>query len=134
MQQIKLAYQKNEDIAILMADPAARFAIPRSKRIRVFSNTDHKGFRQADDIFVITTGLELPRVAEFVKATSQHKKLRGLLIRQESNQNWLPLLLKKAGLRNFKNLLVYSDYEVMRRVLSAWGMYYGRDNLIADGS
>jgi hypothetical protein len=131
---VAFADHKCEDIFVLVTDPAARFFIPKSRRVRIISSVNDKRLRHAEDILVLTTGFDLPQAAEFIKNTNQKKRVRGLLVRQEANQNWLSVMLERAGLRNWKNLLVYSDYTVMRRVLGAWGMNYGKHNLIADAA
>ncbi len=131
---IALADAKSENITVLVMDSAARFAIPKSRHIHVFSKIEDKRLEYAHDIFVVTTGLELSHVAEFIRSAHKRKRVRGLLIRQETGQNWIPLLLERAGLRSIKGLLVYSNNDVLKRVLAAWGKYHAQDNLIADAA
>jgi hypothetical protein len=88
---------------------------------------------KATNIFVVATAVELPVLADFVKNAHEHKRLRGLLIRQEKYQNWIPQVLHRANLRLLSNLLVHSNNAVVRRVLTAWS-YGAQQHLISDAA
>lgn len=121
------------DISVLVFDQTARSVIPKSRHIRTFADVHSKALNKATNVFVVATAVELPIVAEFVKDAHEHKRLRGLLIRQEKYQNWIPQVLHRANLRLLSNLLVHSNNAVVRRVLTAWS-YGAQQHLIADAA
>jgi len=131
--QTKLNSREGREIAVLLADKDARSAIPKQHNIRSFVDSKNAELGESKNIFVIATGLLLPDVAAFVKHANSTKRLRGLLVRQDSYQSWITQLLDMADLRSLRNLLVHSDNEVVSRVLMAWN-YGAQENLIADAA
>jgi hypothetical protein len=131
--QAKLKSHGDRAIAVLLADRDARSAIPKKQSIRAFVDLNNADLGESKNIFVVSTGLLLPDVAAFVKHANSTKRLRGLLVRQDTYQSWITQLLDMADLRSLKNLLVHSDNEVVSRVLLAWN-YGAQENLIADAA
>jgi hypothetical protein len=75
------------------------------------------------DIFVLTSVPDLPVVTEFVHAANRRNHLRTLFIREEDdNAQLLPQLLHEANLRMSQHILVHSDLNVPKRVLTAWSL------------
>lgn len=131
--QTKMSPAEGKEIAVLLTDKAARSAIPRRQNIRSFVDANSQELENAKNIFVVATGMNLPEVAKLVRHANNTKRLRGLLIRQEEYQSWITQLLDIADLRNLRNLLVHSDYAVVKRILLAWN-YGAQNNLIADAA
>jgi hypothetical protein len=123
-----------KDIAVVLTDKEIRSALPRGRHIHFFSSrADKKDVHSFHDIFVLSTGGELPGVAAFIKRANNRKQLRGLLVRQKAFPFWITQMLDMAGLRCLSNLLVYSDADTAKRVLTAWS-YGTQSALIADAA
>ena len=63
---------------------------------------------------------DLPVVIEFVHAANHRNHLRILFIREDEDAQFLPLY--EAKLRMTRNILVHSDKDVPKRVLTAWSL------------
>lgn len=74
------------------------------------------------DIFVLTSVPDLPAVGEFVRVANHRNHLRTLFVRTEDNAQFLPQMLYAAKLRMSRHILVHSDQEVPKRVLTAWSL------------
>ncbi len=131
--QTKINSPQVHEIAVLLADKGARSAIPRRQNIRSFADANSQELENAKNIFVVATGMDLPEVAKLVRHANNTKRLRGLLIWQKEYQSWITQLLDIADLRNLRNLLVHSDYAVVKRILLAWN-YGAQSKLIADAA
>src|SRR3990167_6543637 len=118
MQKVKT--QGTSEIAVLLADKDARSAIPRTHNVKSFVDTRNAHLEHARNIFVVATGMLLPDVAEFVKYANGLKRLRAVLVRQDTYQSWITQLLDIADMRSLRNLLVHSNNDVVSRVLTAW--------------
>lgn len=108
-------------MCIIVNDPAAQaetvFAgFPHTHFQPHFKNLD---LEHAKDVFVISSALGLPDVAEVIHRANEAHRLRAILIREEENQNWITRMLDQANLRTLRNLLVHSGWEVPRRVSSS---------------
>lgn len=93
--------------------------IPRS--FTVFRKPDFQKIK-CRDIFVLTSVTDLPVVTEFVHAANRRNHLRTLFIREDDNAQLLPQLLHEANLRMSQHILVHSDRDVPKRVLTAWSL------------
>ena len=131
--QTRLKHQEGRNITVLLADKTARSAIPRTHNIRSFLHANNHDLKEAKNIFVVATGLLLPEVANFVKRANNSKRLRALLVRQDTYQLWITQLMDMADLRSLRNLLVHSNNDVVKRVLTAWN-YGAQNKLIADAA
>jgi hypothetical protein len=76
--------------------------------------------RNFQHIFVLCSDCYLPEIAEFVRQLNRQHKLQALLVRTDTAPELLPQMLVRANLRFVRNILVYSDSRVPRRMLSAW--------------
>lgn len=134
MQEVEsLSFQKAIDISVLDCDKKSRAIVFDSKRIRSFRYSEELDINRAHNIFVIANASELEEIADFVRQANESKKLRAIMLRQDTHQNWITQLLAKADLRTLKNMIVHSGRDVPRRVLTAW--HYGaQDQLIADAA
>lgn len=131
--QAKMNHSNNREIAVLLTDKAARSSIPKKQNIKAFMDSNLQELEEAKNLFVVATGMNLPEVANLVRLANNTKRLRGLLIRQDEYQSWITQLLDIADLRNLRNLLVHSDYAVVKRILLAWS-YGAQHHLIADAA
>ncbi len=93
--------------------------VPRS--FTVFRKPDFRKI-ECRDIFVLTSVADLPVVTEFVRAANRLNHLRTLFIREDDNAQLLPQLLHEANLRMSQHILVHSDMDVPKRVLTAWSL------------
>jgi len=131
--QAKLKSHNGKDISVLVYDKAARGAIPHSRHVQAFSDLNDRALESAHNIFIVSTALELSMLTDFVKWAQERKRLRGLLIRQDSYPLWITQLLDKADVRSLRHLLVHSNNEVVKRVLTGW-LYGAQNQLIADAA
>ncbi len=85
------------------------------------------------NVFVISSADSLNHVAQAVHDANDTHRLRALLIREENNPNWITRMLEIAQIRTLRNMLVFSDWAVPKRVLTAW-RWGNQDVLIADAA
>jgi hypothetical protein len=134
MQEIEGKFLRMEvDISVLEYDRTAKPMIFDSKRIHSFRNGKDLDIERAANVFVIANAMELDEIAGFIRQANESKKLRAILIRQDTHQNWITQLLAKADLRTLRNMIVHSGRDVPRRVLTAW-QYGAQAQLIADAA
>ena len=110
---------KTADMTVWAQDPFSDDIIPRS--FRVFRKPD-LGRVNSRDIFVLTSVPDLRVVTEFVRAANHRNHLRTLFVREDDNAQFLPQMLYEAKLRMTRNILVHSDKDVPKRVLTAWSL------------
>ena len=110
---------KTSEMTVWAQDPYSCDIIPRS--FAVFRKPDLRKVRRRN-IFVLTSVPALPVVTEFVRAANHLNHLRTLFVREDDNAQFLPQLLSEARLRMSRNILVHSDLEVPKRVLTAWSL------------
>ncbi|MCE2433356.1 MAG: hypothetical protein J4F29_10610 [Candidatus Latescibacteria bacterium] len=110
---------KTADMTVWAQDQFSDDIIPRS--FRVFRKPD-LGRVNSRDIFVLTSVPDLPVVTEFVRAANHRNHLRTLFVREDDNAQFLPQMLYAAKLRMTRNILVHSDKDVPKRVLTAWSL------------
>lgn len=126
---------REDSMCILVNDPAAAAQ-------NVFANFEHTHYRDefkdwtiehAKDVFVISSALGLADVAQVIHKANAAHRLRAILVREETNQNWITRILNDVQLRTLRNLLVHSGWAVPQRVLTAW-KYGAQHKLIADAA
>lgn len=125
--------KQDTEMCIVINDPAAKELFSDFENTYHFSKLDEKRLRLAKHIFVISTALELKNTAEIIREANNAHRLRAIFVYQETNQNWITQILDRAHLRTLRNLLVHSDWNIPRRVLTAW-KYGAQENLIADAA
>ena len=134
MQEVKLgSFQKEIDISVLDYGKNAKPMVFNSKRIHSFRYSKDVNIDLAHNVFVMANARELEEIADFVRRANESKKLRAIMVRQDTHQNWITQLLAKADLRTLRNMIVHSGRDVPRRVLTAW-QYGAQDQLIADAA
>jgi hypothetical protein len=84
-------------------------------------------------LFVLCRDWRLPDIAGFVTEINRQHRLQALFIRLGADPALLPQMLERANLRMMRNILVYSDSLVPRRVLAAW-KYNAQSELIANAT
>ncbi len=85
------------------------------------------------NLFLISNSLGVNDLAPLIHSANNKHQLKALLIREEQNQNWITRILDMADLRTLRNLLVFSNWVVPKRILTAW-RYGVQDKLIADAA
>ncbi len=117
----------DEDVnpaGILPADPA-------SSRIHLLSDCDLPEAAAARKLFVFTSATRLGDLAPCISEASRHNRLQALLVRTDVEPEWVPFMLRRAGLRTLRNLLVHSDAGLPGRMLRAWALGVQRDAVAA---
>lgn len=102
---------------VWLCDEDARAAVPSATSFRVVKRPCATSVR---NLFVFCSAIQLPQVAQLVSAVNRRNQLMALFLRQDADSVWLPQLMRRANLRAIKNLMVFSDLELPRRVLNAW--------------
>lgn len=119
------------DLSVLIPEPALAKDLPRFPGIRRISDPSEYLNGLDTFVFVVVSLLELPSVADFVRAANQRHHLRGLFVRDDRNSNLLPQILTRANLRTVRSLVLYADPIVPERALRAFRIG-AEDSLIAD--
>ncbi len=101
--------------------------------VRVVDEMSAEEAERIKDLFVLSTALALPEVAEVIKAANRRKHLRGLLVEHDHDPHWITTMLDRAGLRTLRNTLVHTDPAVFERILNAWRIG-AQEELIADAT
>ena len=112
---------------VWLCDETARAAVPNSRAFRIVRSPRSSSIR---NLFVFCTAVHLPQVSPLVSAVNRQNQLLALFLREDADSTWLPQMLDRAKLRAVRNLLVHSNLELPRRVLTAW-LHGAEDKLIA---
>ena len=100
-------------------------------RIHLLGDCDLPEVAAARKLFVITPASRLGELAPCISESNRHNRLQALLVRTDVEPEWVPLMLKRAGLRTLRNLLVHSDAGLPGRMLRAWALGVQRDSIAA---
>lgn len=122
-----------QELILLMRDRDTQGVIRDRRRFRVLHRTDPQIAERGRNIFVLVPASELPEVAEFVSIANRRHQLRALLVRDDVQPSSIPQMFERAGLRMVRNTVVYSDFSIPRRVLTAWTQN-AQEQLIAKAS
>jgi hypothetical protein len=106
-------------------------ADPSSSRIHLLSECDLPEAAAARKLFVFTSATRLGELAPCISEASRHNRLQALLVRTDVEAEWVPFMLRRAGLRTLRNLLVHSDAGLPGRMLRAWALGVQRDAIAA---
>lgn len=101
--------------------------------IVVTEEADAQFVEAIPNLFILSSALALPEVADAVHQANRSKHLRGLLIDQERDPNWVTTMMDRAGVQTLRNTLVHHDPQVFQRILNAWRIG-AEDSLIADAT
>ncbi|HEX6042762.1 helix-turn-helix transcriptional regulator [Longimicrobium sp.] len=104
---------------------------PSSSRIHLLSDCDLPEAAAARKLFVFTPASRLGDLAPCISEASRHNRLQALLVRTDVEAEWVPFMLRRAGLRTLRNLLVHSDAGLPGRMLRAWALGVQRDAIAA---
>jgi hypothetical protein len=102
-------------------------------RIHLLSHRDLPQAAAARKLFVVTPATRLGDLAPCISEASRHNRLQALLVRTDVEPEWVPVMLKRAGLRTLRNLLVHHEPGLPGRMLRAWALGAQRD-AIADAT
>lgn len=100
-------------------------------RIQLLSDCDLPLAAAARKLFVVTPASRLGDLAPCISEASRHNRLQALLVRTDVEAEWVPFMLRRAGLRTLRNLLVHSDLGLPGRMLRAWALGVQRDSIAA---
>lgn len=134
MQEIN-SREKNICVVVNGMSPAARKHLGNANYVHEFSANSIKSkvVSQARHLFVVSNSIGVSDLTKFVSHANSTHQLKSFLINEDSYAAWIPRILDMAGLRTLKNLLVFSDWAVPKRIIEAWK--YGNENLlIADAA
>ena len=121
------------ELTLLAHDRRAGEAVSDTRSFRVVRRPNRQIGERARNVFVLVPATELPEVSELVSAANRRHQLRALLIRDDVHPTSVPQMFERAGLRMMRNTIVYTDFNVPRRVLNAWTQN-SQDELIAKAS
>ena len=110
---------KTAEITVWAQDPYSEDIIPRS--FDVFREPDWNKIKYRD-IFVLSSISGLAAVSKFVRVANQHHRLRTLFVRENDDAQFLPQMLCEAKLKMSRQILVHSNKDVPKRVLTAWSL------------
>ncbi len=102
---------------VWLCDEGAREAVPRIASFQLVRRLRASSVRS---LVVFCSAVHLPQVSQLVSEVNRRNQLLALFLRQDTDLVWLPQLLDRANLRVVRNMLVYSDLGLPRRVLTAW--------------
>ena len=108
---------RRERYSVWLCDERAREAVPEVPVFRIVQRPRASTIR---NLFVFCTAVQLPEVSHLVSTVNRRNQLRALFLREDANLAWLPQLLERGKLRAIRHLLVHSDLDMPRRVLTAW--------------
>lgn len=122
-------------LTVLLGEDAGRAGLlpgePVSSRIHLLSGCDLSEAAAARKLFVVTPATRLGDLAPCISEASRNNRLQALLVRTDVDPEWVPLMIRRAGLRTLRNLLVHHDAGLPRRVLRSWAMGVQRDSIAA---
>jgi hypothetical protein len=104
---------------------------PTPSHIHLLGGGDLVQAGAARKLFVFTPATRLGELAPAISEASRHNRLQALLVRTDVEAEWVPFMLRRAGLRTLRNLLVHSDLGLPGRMLRAWAMGVQRDSIAA---
>jgi hypothetical protein len=93
---------------------------PRNVVVRFLGERDRDEAVSARKLFVFTSATRLVDVAEIISLSNKHNRLQVLLVHSDVDAEWVPFMLKRAGLRTLRNMLVHQGSALPHRVLNAW--------------
>lgn len=99
--------------------------------IRVLGGCDLHEAAAARKLFVFTPATRLGELAPCITESNRHNRLQALLVRSDVEPEWVPMMLKRAGLRTLRNLLVHHEGALPARVLRAWALGVQHDAIAA---
>jgi hypothetical protein len=101
--------------------------------VRVIDHLTLEEAEKTPNLFVLYNAMDLPEVADVIRVANRAKHLRGLLVEQDHDLQWIITMLERANLRTLRTTLVHDKPEVFERVLNAWRLG-AQDELIADAT
>ncbi len=95
-------------------------AWPRNVVVRFLNERDRDEAVSARKLFVFTSATRLVDLAEVISLSNKQNRLQVLLVQSDVEPEWVPFMLKRAGLRTLRNMLVHQGNALPYRVLNAW--------------
>lgn len=120
-------------LTVLLGEDLRGELLPAHARIRILDACDTNEAASARKLFVFTPATRLDALAACITEANRHNRLQALLVRSDVEPEWVPYLLKRAGLRTLRNLLVHHDDELPGRVLRAWAMGVQHETIATAG-
>lgn len=119
------------DMLVVLRDESAYQNISLFNEMSVLHRSADSITNLAKNLFVFASTTQLSQVESLVRKANDYHHLRALFIRQDVNCNWLPQMLYQSNVKALKNMIVYSDYKIPQRILTAWKLG-AQNQLIAD--
>lgn len=99
--------------------------------VRFLGERDIAEAVSARKLFVFTSATRLVDLAEVISLSNKQNRLQVLLVQSDVDPEWVPFMLKRAGLRTLRNMLVHHGSALPRRVLKAWAHGQHHDSIAA---
>ena len=104
---------------------------PTPSRIHLLRDSDLPEAGAARKLFVFTPATRLGDLAPAISEASRHNRLQALLVRTDVDPEWVPMMIRRAGLRTLRNLIVHHEAGLPARMLRAWALGVQRDSIAA---
>lgn len=104
---------------------------PTPSHIHLLGDCDLSQAAAARKLFVFTPATRLGDLAPCISEASRHNRLQALLVRTDVEPEWVPLMIRRAGLRTLRNLIVHHEAGLPARMLRAWALGVQRDSIAA---
>ena len=110
---------RKHEITVLVLDEEAKAfvyeAVPRSA---VVSRLTEERLKRSRDFFVLVSASGIAGCSSVIRELKD--RLRVLFIRADVRPQWISETLYRSGIRALRNVVVYDEPSVVRRVLGAW--------------
>ena len=108
-------------MTVFLQDDRSVTAIPRSRHVKVIRKFDPSIAGWAKNLFVFSSTVKLPQVAELVQEANSRHHLKALFVWQDVKDcHLLPQMIARANLKMLRNMVVHSEIDIPRRIISAW--------------
>ncbi len=127
--------EKNICIVVNKSSDAAHKQLKSFSNVHEFTarSSKTKEITTAKHLFVVSDSMGVSDIAQFVSHANSTHQLKAFFIKEDINSAWIPRILDMANLRTLKNLVVFSDWNVPKRILTAW-KYNLQEIFIADAA
>ncbi|MBI5576908.1 MAG: DUF2442 domain-containing protein [Deltaproteobacteria bacterium] len=121
-------------MTVFLQDNRFVTAIPRSRHVRIIRKFDLGIAERAKNLFVFSSAVKLPQVAELVQEANSRHHLKALFVWQDvADCHLLPQMIARANLKALRNMVVHSEINIPRRIINAW-LLGAQEQLIANAT
>ena len=121
-------------MTVFLQDNRCVTAIPKSRHVKVIRKLDPSIADWAKNLFVFSSAVKLPLVAELVQEANSRHHLKALFVWQDVKDcHLLPQMIARANLKTLRNMVVHSEINIPRRIINAW-LLGAQEQLIANAT